>query len=102
MLFRYGFGILEDRLIDALARFSPKFDEEEKLITQGADVNALSKNSDEDNVLSNILEALAFDHNDEKSVAETAAQVIRFFLEHGFDMHKDCGRFGAQYYAIWR
>ena len=54
MRYDNGFGVLENSLIDLFRSGAPDFDDAEKLIEQGADVNAIGKELDE-NVLSNIL-----------------------------------------------
>lgn len=89
MAYDYGYGKLENELIDVLCAETLNFDAAEALIRQGADVNALGKDDDE-NILSEILGSGWLENG------ESMCAVIRFFLSHGFDVNKQDGCFGAQ------
>ena len=52
----YGFDVLENKLIDIFHSISPDMKEAERLLSLGADINALNDYMDE-NVLSNSLRA---------------------------------------------
>lgn len=120
MSYDYGYGELENRLIELFRSGAPDFDAAEKLIRQGADVNATGKNPDE-NILSEILQGYWWskygddmptecddceneiceqcqynkaDKNPE--LGKSMCQVIRFFLSQGFDVNKFDGCYGAQ------
>lgn len=65
MAYEYGYGILEDQLIALLSSGVPDFIAAEKLIAQGANINAEGKNPDE-NMLSEILSGCCwFDYENE-------------------------------------
>lgn len=110
MAFDHGFGELENRLIDLFRSGAPDFEAAEELIRSGADVNAIGKDDDE-NALSSILDSLWYSEHDdtihgtgnkrEEDYCSGAAMcaVIRFFLDHGFDVNKCDGCFGAQ--CLW-
>lgn len=115
----YGYGDLENKLISLLRSGAPDFAAAEELIRQGADINA-SGNSDDENILSEILRGYwwsvrgdtipeACDDCDEShcedcehnlnlnpNLGASMCAIIRFFLDHGFDVDKCNGRFGAQ------
>ena len=118
----YDYGELEDKLISLLRNGAPDFDAAEALIQQGADINALGKNDDE-NILSEILfgywqskysDTLSdacddcigshcvdceYNRNLNPNLGESMCAIIRFFLDHGFDVNKQDGCFGAQ--CLW-
>lgn len=94
----YGYGELEDKLIGLFRSGKPDFETADELLLQGADVNAEGK-SDEDNILSEILGGYGIDWDGDCSdseCGEAMVEVIRYFLEHGFDVNKKDGRYGAQ------
>lgn len=119
MAFDYSYGALEDKLIELLQSKAPDFDAAEELIRQGADLNAVGKEDDE-NILSEILvgywwprcsdtsgdscDACVGKHCDScehhsdlnPALGPSMCAVIRFFLDHGFDVNKCDGCFGAQ------
>lgn len=110
MAYDRGYGELENCLIDLFYSEPPDFEAAEVLIRQGADVNAVGKDDDE-NILSEIIgnhnwskwedEPDEEDNASERGEAnprrcETLCEVIRFFLAHGFDVHRREGCFGAQ------
>lgn len=98
----YGYGFLEDKLIAVFSQSGPPdFDTADELLRLGADVNAEGPD-DEDNVLSQILCGYTCWHveDDEypdlNQIGEYMIQVIHYFLDHGFDVHKKNDRYGAQ------
>lgn len=109
MAWDYGYGKLEDQLIDLFHSGPPDFAAAEELIRQGAAVNAVGKEDDE-NILSEILcgywvtepkhtekeDADSVRGDDGASCGPAMCEVIRFFLAHGFDVTKRDGCFGAQ------
>lgn len=111
MDYNYGYGELENRLIKLFRSSPPDFDAAEELLKQGADINAVGRNDDE-NVLSEILigypnapldEMLDYDDTDVDALHKlipdpglAMCDIIRFFLAHGFDVTKREGCFGAQ------
>ncbi len=115
----YGYGKLEDELIELFRSGAPDFAAAEELIRQGADVNAVGKDPAE-NVLSEILIGYCATKNGDE-IFETSdlceeenceqcqknedknpepgksmCELIRFFLAHGFDVNKFDGCYGAQ------
>lgn len=105
MAYDYGYDELSNKLIELFDTCNPDYQTAEELIKQGADVNAIGKEEDE-NVLSTILSNFGLSVNDDDvenensvsvaSLGATMCDVIRFFLNHGFDVTKCDGRFGAQ------
>ncbi|MBD5100939.1 MAG: hypothetical protein HDT29_06815 [Clostridiales bacterium] len=105
MAYDYGYDELSNKLIELFYTCNPDYKTAEELIKQGADVNAIGKNDDE-NILSTILSNFGLLGNDDNvenengvstvSLGVTMCDVIRFFLNHGFDVTKCDGRFGAQ------
>lgn len=103
MAYDYGYDELGNQLIELFDTRTPDYQTAEELIKQGADVNAVGKEDDED-ILSAILlnfGQLVNDDDVENGVSDvslgvTMCDVIRFFLNHGFDVTKCDGRFGAQ------
>ena len=120
MAFDYGYGKLENELIELLRTAAPDFEKAKELIEAGADINKSNSDGDE-NVLSEIIggywftkfdyddEACKNCEDDEKSCRDctkcktlnqdpgkSMCDVIRFFLDNGFDVNKNEGRFGAQ------
>lgn len=119
MAYDYGYGDLENQLIELFRSGTPDFDAAEELIRQGADINAIGKNDDE-NILSEILSGYWWsecgdtisdvcdncdenhcydcEHNRNRNPnpGPSMCAIIRFFLNHGFDVNKCDGCFGAQ------
>lgn len=115
----YGYKPLSYELITLLRSGAPDFAAAEDLIRRGADVNDQGDDKGE-NVLSEILmgywqsgtddmaqeecwncelsrnECAACEHNLNPNVGESMIKVIRFFLNHGFDVNRNDGRHGAQ------
>lgn len=122
MAYDYGYGDLGNKLITLFRSGAPDFATAEELIRQGADVNAQGKDDDE-NILSEILSGYwwskhgdtisdACDDCDEKhcddcehnrnqnpDLGPSMCSIIRFFLDHGFDVTKCDGCYGAQ--CLW-
>lgn len=114
-----GYGDLGDKLIELFRSGAPDFDSAEELIRQGADINAVG-NDDEENILSEILggywwseygdfsgtvsDACGENRRDDcrhscslnPNLGASMCAIIRFFLDHGFDVNKRDGCFGAQ------
>mgnify|MGYP004645764883 FL=1 len=113
----YGYGELEDKLIELFRSGAPDFEAAEELIRQGADVNAVGKD-DGENILSEILigyecsehgditgdvcghcdanRCNGCEHSRNPDSGASMCAIIRFFLRHGFDVNKRDGCFGAQ------
>ena len=115
----HGFKPLSYELIKLFRSGAPDFAKAEELIRQGADVNDQGKSKSE-NVLSEILigywESGTADNSlevcydcEESSIpcteckhflnpnpGEAMIKIIKFFLEHGFDVNKSYGKFGKQ------
>lgn len=111
MAYEYGYGILEDQLIELFRSGAPDFEAAQKLLNQGADLNAAGKNDDE-NILSEILSGYwwsahgdTIPDDDEQNenlnpeLGPSMCQIIRFFLANGFDVNKQDGCYGAQ--CLW-
>lgn len=119
--YNYGYGCLEDKLIALFRSGKPDFETADELIRLGADMNAEGKDDDE-NILSEILsgywwsetgDEFCEDDDCEKencegcpqkknlnpNCGEAMLEVIKYFLEHGFDVNKKDGRYGAQ--CLW-
>lgn len=117
MAIMYGFSDLESKLIDLFRTIKPDFDEAEKLLDQGANINA-AESDDGTNILSEILlgfwqspdDEIQDDCEDDSSdesyydymhrvnpdMGVNMCKIIHFFLTHGFDVTACHGRFGAQ------
>jgi hypothetical protein len=114
----FGYNPHSWELITLFHSGPPDFARAEELLRLGADVNDQGNDKDE-NVLSGIIEGYRdsridedrercgackkeyedcigcpFDKNPE--LGPSLLKVIRFFLDHGFDVNKDNGRYGAQ------
>ena len=114
----YGYAPLSYALINLFESGPPDFAAAEELIRQGADVNDQGDDKSE-NVLSEILGGYwqsgidwtreecrncnnrydlcaSCEHNINPSAGTTAMQIIKFFLDHGFDVKRNNGKHGAQ------
>ena len=127
MAYDYGYGDLGNKLVRLFSSGAPDFDAAEDLIRQGADINAIGKDDDE-NILSEILNGYwcsryddtisacddcdVCDYRDESlcddcehnlnlnpNFGASMCAIIRFFLDNGFDVNKCEGCFGAQ--CLW-
>ncbi len=120
MAYDYGYGILGNKLIDLFCSGAPDFEAAQALLDQGADLNAVGKDDDE-NILSEILSGygnnsqgntanpackICFEaccdncaHSLSPSAGQSMCQIIRFFLANGFDVNKHDGCYGAQ--CLW-
>ena len=120
MAYDHGYGELENKLIDLFRSGAPDFDAAEELIRQGADMNAIGKD-DNRNILSKILNGYWWsengdtisdvcencdesscdgcEHNLNPNLGKSMCAIIRFFLDHGFDVNRLDGCFGAQ--CLW-
>lgn len=119
MAYDYGYGEHGNQLVELFRSGTPDFEAAEELIRQGADVNAVGKEDDE-NILSEILlgywesahgdvfpdacddcesvrcEGCEHNQNLNPDLGPSMCAVIRFFLDHGFDVNKQDGCYGAQ------
>ncbi len=121
----YGYTPLSYELLHLFRSGIPDFEAAEKLIQQGADVNDQGDDKD-DNVLSEILWGYwqsGIDYSREEckkcsnefagdgasydscpscehflipNVGASMLQIIKFFLDHGFDVTRNEGKYGAQ------
>ncbi|MBE6996280.1 MAG: hypothetical protein E7429_06105 [Ruminococcaceae bacterium] len=103
----YGYGELENRLIEVFQVGPPDFAAAGELLRQGADLNAVGRD-DEENILSEILSGYVFSanptldhfrehaHRPNPEPGRWMCDIIRFFLNHGFDVTKRDDCFGAQ------
>ena len=105
MVTDYGFGTLENSLIEVFHSDLPDIKEAEKLLASGADINALNEYRDE-NLLSESLRAYDstyFSKRDKpyenfslENKANVMCEIIDFFISHGFDVNGFGGCLGAQ------
>ena len=117
MAFDYGYGELNNRLIELFKSGAPDFETAKELINQGADLNAVGKD-DGENILSEILfgywwseydefpdnfcdhcekeNCFGCQYNENPNLGQSMCGIIRFFLDNGFDVTKNEGCFGAQ------
>lgn len=117
MAYDYGYGALENKLIELFLSGTPDFELAEELLQRGADVNAIGSD-DSNNILSEILSDYTYTYQDHSPPTDQAdspsdysqsicapgpgpslCDLIRFFLNHGFDVTKHDGCFGAQ--CLW-
>ena len=114
----FGYKPYSWELIELFHSGPPDFDKAEELIRLGADVNDQGDDKD-DNVLSEIImgyresridedrkrcgdckmsneDCIGCPNDKNPRVGPALLQVIRFFLDHGLDLNKDNGRYGAQ------
>lgn len=119
MAFDDGYGALENEIVELFQKGTPDFIRAEEIIQKGADLNASGKDPQE-NMLSEILsgywdsafldtpddacENCETEHCDQceyhpnlnPNVGESMCAIIQFFLDHGFDVQKNDGCYGAQ------
>lgn len=116
MPYDYGYGDLENKLIDLFRAGAPDFAAAEELIRQGADLNAIGNDEDE-NMLSEIITGYqdteygyeddrcdnceketckGCEYNRNPNAGQSLCAIIRFFLDHGFEVNTNDGVFGAQ------
>ena len=88
---QYTYGKYEDELLVLMSEGDADFKKANQLIALGADVNASNICSDE-NLLSNII--LEFGVYHKKGIGQKLEQIINYFLENGFDVNRDDGRYG--------
>jgi hypothetical protein len=91
----YEYGKLEDQLILEARKPSPDFQRLSRLIALGADVNRMSPESPYDNILSEIILGYGRERTPYHS-GRYLPKIIRFFLDHGFDVQERQGRFGGE------
>lgn len=107
-MFDYGFDTLSNKLYEALTAYPPDFKMAQQYIREGADINARSKDDDDENILAQII--LGYPHveyPDEKLSQEERdaywakydgrylPEIVRFFLVNGFNVALDNQKFGA-------
>ncbi len=107
MAFDYGFGDLENELVELFHKLPLDFDKAEELLTAGADINTLNSYGD-GNILSEILMgyhsscmysttgSYESEHIQDSAIGMGMCDTIRFFLSHAFDVNKYNGLLGAQ------
>lgn len=88
---QYTYGKYEDELLVLMSEGDEDFKKADQLIALGADVNASNGCFDE-NLLSNII--LEFGVYHKKGIGQKLEQIINYFLENGFDVNRDNGRYG--------
>lgn len=114
MAYDYGYGPLENQLVDACKEYPPDFEKIRSLIAQGADLNAASVSDPDENMLSQIIlgypeiaelheacvrctddncDGCGLNYRD--ADGRYLPQIIALFLENGFDVSKNERRFGA-------
>lgn len=115
----YGYQPLSYELIESFCSGAPNFDAAETLIRRGADVNDQGDDKHE-NVLSEILMGYWWSstgdgvqeecyncmcdneycsgckHNLNPNIGESMIKIIQFFLDHGFDVNRNGGKYGTQ------
>ena len=108
----HGYKPLSWDLIKLLSQGPPDFAGAEKLIHQGADVNDQGEDKEE-NVLSRIMfdytppkqekcdncdedDCDICEHNPNASNGENILRIIKFFLDHGFDVNHNEGDYGRR------
>ena len=82
-------------LICEASKLHPDFARMEQLLKDGANVNAVESDGKE-NVLSQIILVHGRDTEDDDGEQDSLQDVVRFFLDNGFDPGADAGRAGAK------
>ena len=89
---RYGYGERELRLLEACRAFPPNFDTINAIIDEGANLNAKNEGDGENNLLSDII----LNYGDQLGMnGVRLPEIVKLFLERGFDVSLDEGRYGA-------
>ncbi len=94
----YGYQKLSYELYDLFTSPAPDFEKAEDLIRRGADVNDQGDDKEE-NILSDILYDFypPEDENDQyEEFGNNLVKLIQFFLNHGYDVTRQDGLYGAQ------
>ena len=89
------FREIDMALIREASKVSPDFAEMERLVRDGADVNAVSDSTFSNNVLSEVIFG-SYSEEDDLPKSDSLMAVVEFFLKHGFDPSRDKGRAGAK------
>jgi len=117
MAYDYGYGLLEDALIDACTEFPPDFAKIRRMIQAGANLNAVSSkdSKEEGNILSEIIKGLSWggesiyliceeceeetcekcELKDEEIDGRWLPSIVELFLQNGFDLGRRGGSVGA-------
>ncbi len=90
-----GFREIDMALIKEASKVSPDFTEMERLVREGADVNAASDSSLNDNALSEVIFG-SYSEESDLPKSDSLMAVVEFFLKHGFDPSRDEGRAGSK------
>ena len=91
-----GWREIDFALISEASKIRPDFSKMEQLVRDGADVNAMFGDDDE-NALSAVILGMENDDMDENSPAKDSLPiVVEFFIKHGFDPERNEGRAGAK------
>ena len=91
-----------DQLLDAALEFPTDFKKMEKLLELGADINGMA---DEESILAEVLCGYSMDtmgiaaetgiENPEEAIGKNMVRLIRFFLDHGYDVERNRGAHGT-------
>ena len=105
MAIDYGFGTLENSLIEVFHSDSPDMNEAKKIVASGVDINTINDYRDE-NLLSESLTAYdsfyfsirnePYESSSLENKANVMCEIIDFFVSHGFDINGFGGCLGAQ------
>ena len=102
MGWNYDFGETEDRLRDACNVYPPDFAEIERLMAQCADISVVAEKDPDESILSDIIlwypdvAVIKQLDQDEPLNGRYLPQIVKLFLDHGFDVHRGEGRVGAK------
>ena len=84
------------KLYDVAREYPPDFDKMEELLKAGADINGMA--DEYDSILSAVISGYAMGSEvarDEDDVGKAMLKLIRFFLDHGFDVHRNNDMYGS-------
>lgn len=91
-----SFGPLETQLQEAAGAYPPDFETMERLLGEGADINACT---DEETLLSEVIcgyPEMAGGEEVEQRDGRYLPEVVRFFVEHGYEVRRRDGAHGGQ------
>ena len=104
MAFDYGFGKLENELIEAGKEYPPNYEKMRELLAAGANINAISTEEDpEESLLSTIILGYpeidatkeCLDNLGGRPDGRYLPDICDFFLQNGFDVHGSNDAFGS-------